>query len=551
MSNIWLTLLCVAAAGILTAQSAQWQWAHSGGGQYNDRGEGLDVDSEGNCYATGCFYEAASFGEIALTNAGSFSKDTFVVKYGPEGQEIWAVNTGQEGDDGGCSLVCADSQVYVAGSFSGTVSFGGTTLTAQGTDTYIACLDAQGAWQWAIRGGGAASVTIPRRLILGPQNDLLACGYFTGTIGLGSEVLSSAGEEDIWVAKLGRNGVWHWSVRAGGLESDDCASLAPLPGGGLAVCGTVSGAAAFGTVNLSSPSLDNGFVAWLSSGANWESALSLTSQTRSCCNDLAVDAGGDIYLAGDFTDDLQCGPYQFTGHWNDVFLAKLDGGTKQFAWARTTGEISDDHSAAVEITPDGRIYWAGFFMNTVQFGDFSLTYVSSPDIFLARLDPAGNFLMAQSAGNICEDMAQDMAADAAGNVCLAGYYNGDMYFGPHYLSFHGDDEFFIAKITDTVPIQEAVLAPAETQLGNHPNPFGNGTTLSYALKENCAAAELRIYDLRGRLIRDCGPVSPTAGTHSLAWDGRDRQGSPAPAGVYLLRLATPRGIGTHRMLLIK
>lgn len=537
----------------LGAQGVDWQWAVACGGQYADKINGIAQDPEGNYCVTGYFFYMATFGDIVLS-PDVWTQHMFVAKYDPDGQALWAVCAESTGDCEGWSLVCDDDGfTYVTGKFSGSISMDGVELTATGaSDVFVACLDSEGAWQWAIKSSGSgSSVTTPRRIILGPNDDLYLCGYFSGMVSLGSETLSSAGSYDIWVAKVGTAGNWHWATRAGGTGSDDGNSLALLPSGGIVLCGRTQGSASFGDLSLSGFTSHNGYVAWLSQDAVWTDVIRISSNDESYCNDLAVDSQGNVYVTGNYSDDLQCGHYQFTGQWVDVFMAKINGLARYFEWVRVAGTASDENAAAVSITPDDEIYWAGYFLYTIQFGPFSLTYVSSADIFLVRLDVNGNYMMAEHAGNICEDIVQDMVTDACGNVCVAGWYTGDMYFGDNYLPFHGDSHCFIAKMHETVSAPEEVPEAPEPKLVNHPNPVREGTTLSYTLNENCLSAELKIYDLRGRLIRDCGPVSALMGRHDLYWDGMDQQGARAAAGVYLLQLKTPQGNYSRRMALLR
>jgi hypothetical protein len=75
----------------------------------------------------------------------------------------------------------------------------------------------------------------------------------------------------------------------------------------------------------------------------------------------------------------------------------------------------------------------------------------------------------------------------------------------------------------------AVVAPA---LAAGRNPFRGSLAIRYQAPEG-VQPELRIYDVRGTLVRDL----PLAGTRGTAtWDGLDRSGAGAPAGVYFLQL---------------
>jgi hypothetical protein len=55
-----------------------------------------------------------------------------------------------------------------------------------------------------------------------------------------------------------------------------------------------------------------------------------------------------------------------------------------------------------------------------------------------------------------------------------------------------------------------------------------------------AAVGVRLYDVRGAIVRDLGQLPRVTGTRTLHWDGRDSSGRSAPAGVYF---ATARSHG--------
>ena len=53
-----------------------------------------------------------------------------------------------------------------------------------------------------------------------------------------------------------------------------------------------------------------------------------------------------------------------------------------------------------------------------------------------------------------------------------------------------------------------------------PNPFSTETQVAFELL-NDAVVRVRIYDVRGRLVRDLAPGTLEAGPRILGWDGRD------------------------------
>lgn len=69
-----------------------------------------------------------------------------------------------------------------------------------------------------------------------------------------------------------------------------------------------------------------------------------------------------------------------------------------------------------------------------------------------------------------------------------------------------------------------------------PNPFGAGTTLSYAIAVGPARVTLDIFDPLGRRIRRLESLDREPGSYSTAWDGRDDSGTEVLPGVYYWRL---------------
>jgi len=90
--------------------------------------------------------------------------------------------------------------------------------------------------------------------------------------------------------------------------------------------------------------------------------------------------------------------------------------------------------------------------------------------------------------------------------------------------------------TSSTGVPPPVARPG-LRLSAYPSPAHGFVTLSYGA-ENVAAVTLRIYDLRGRMLRELPGTAPTAQGESatIGWDGHDDEGRKAPNGVYYARL---------------
>jgi hypothetical protein len=86
---------------------------------------------------------------------------------------------------------------------------------------------------------------------------------------------------------------------------------------------------------------------------------------------------------------------------------------------------------------------------------------------------------------------------------------------------------------------------------NFPNPFVSGTTIGFTLPQ-AGNVSLSIYDINGRVVRTLiNNTFRQAGQHLMMWDGTDKSGMRAQAGVYFYRLQTEGYLETRKMFMLK
>ncbi len=102
-----------------------------------------------------------------------------------------------------------------------------------------------------------------------------------------------------------------------------------------------------------------------------------------------------------------------------------------------------------------------------------------------------------------------------------------------------------------------LVSPGESQetgktalIGNSPNPFNPSTQITYHLAQN-GHITLSVHDILGQTVQTLVEGYQTAGTHSVVWDGRAADGSPASSGLYFYRLRAGDVVQTQKMLLTK
>ena len=86
---------------------------------------------------------------------------------------------------------------------------------------------------------------------------------------------------------------------------------------------------------------------------------------------------------------------------------------------------------------------------------------------------------------------------------------------------------------------------------NVPNPFNPTTTIHYDVATGGGNVSLKIFDVRGRLVRTLVDGNEGAGRQSAIWDGRDNAGNAVATGAYFYRLTAPGYQETRKMVLLK
>jgi len=118
----------------------------------------------------------------------------------------------------------------------------------------------------------------------------------------------------------------------------------------------------------------------------------------------------------------------------------------------------------------------------------------------------------------------------------------------------GADKALIADIFRLLDQQKnSPSLPKAFSLGqNSPNPFNPSTTISYGVPEGQAVqVSLKIYGLRGRLVRTLVDAERKPGNYSVFWDGRDGSGQQISSGIYFYRMIAGEFTQVRKMVLLK
>ena len=374
----------------------------------------------------------------------------------------WAKLFGDAASQGlGALATDALGNTYIAGVYDGTITFPPTsTLTASGSDVYLAKLDPQGKALWSKTFAATGTVHITGMAIdaLGAVG---VVGDITGSINFGDGAVYPTFDAVVGFAAIFEDdGVLRWSA---GLNDGD-----PFRLGNIAF--DSAGNVLFLASNNCHNCIDGGQI-WLqkrtpSGNILWYKFLYGASLTVTEVGGLAVDPFDDILIGGAFTNSLDLGGGSMTsaGGW-DAFVARLHGTNGNIWWQKRYGDAADQHVTDIRSDSDGNIALLGSFAGDITFGA-AHTSAGGNDIFLAKMSTGGTPLWSRSFGDANEQQAARLVVDAANNIVFTGGMSGSVDFGGGALSGGGGIDIPLVKIqSDGTFLWSKVFGDGANQAG--------------------------------------------------------------------------------------
>ncbi|MFM9984281.1 MAG: SBBP repeat-containing protein [Flavobacteriales bacterium] len=383
-------------------------WASQLGGDGDEYGRSIAADTIGNIYTTGHFLGTVDLdpGPGLASFGTTGADDCFVTKMDPNGNLIWAVSFGGTGGDFARSIaVDLEGSIFISGNFAGSCDFdpGNLTYVLNSTgqnDIFLLKLNSSGGFLWAHRIGGIGD-DYGRAIVLDSLGFIYHTGYFEDTIDFdpdtSSVILSTAGQADIFVYKTNTTGNILWAKSMGGTRND------------------------YGRA-------------------------------------IAIDKLGNVFTTGHFrgTADFDPGTGVFlrtSVGLSDFFVSKLNS-SGNFVWVRRMGGPGNDYGRGIGLDNTGHVYTTGYFEDTCDFrpgtGIYNLISIGLSDIFVQKMNNAGQFHWARSWGGIGDDLGRAISIDNLSNVYTTGQFADVVDFDPNAGTYNlvstGQDDTFLSQL---------------------------------------------------------------------------------------------------------
>ncbi len=249
-------------------------------------------------------------------------------------------------------------------------------------------------------------------------------------------------------------------LSGGGTSSDEGFGIAVDGGGNSYLTGRYQDTATFGATTLVSAGDFDVFVAKVDADGNYLRALRGGGTGFDEGSGIAIDASGNSYLTGRFQGTATFGTTTLVSAGSsDVFLAKV-GPDGNYLWALRGGGGSFDEGFGIAVDPSGNSYLTGRYFGSATFGTATLVSAGSDDLFVIKVAPDGNFLSALRGGGTSSDQGLGIAADAFGNSYLTGRYKGTPPSGPRPWSPPGTSTYSWRSSTARPPAPVTLISPA-------------------------------------------------------------------------------------------
>lgn len=491
------------------AQALTFIWGKAiGGNDYINLGYSV-IDATGNVYLAGTFGGTLDYdpgpGSIPVTSIGDV--DAFVSKLDSAGNLLWAIQLGSPGADR-AEYVTVDAlgNVYVTGSFSGTVDFdpgpGTASLTAAaGTDAFVAKYDANGSYVWATSFSESDNST-GKAVGVDALGNVYVAGNFSGTISFttGSSI-TSLGGNDVFIAKLNSSGAQVWGEQIGGSSADNATGIVADALGNVYTVGNFEN----GTIDLDPGPGTVNYVAGTTIAylvkLNTNGGLVWAINSLARIYDLKTDATANLYMAGGISNVIDMDPGPGVANigtprtsMDYYWILNSDGGyvfAKSYFGVGTTG---DARSASVDAT--GNIYTAG------GQGDFN------------KWDKTGNPVWGFGYG-VNSPVVMN-ATDAMQHVYTAGNFHSfiDLDPGPGTATFTYSNGIFINKLSQAAA---GPLPLTWISLGGHLNDQQQAA-ISFTVNEENVARYTIEKSTDGNTFSNIGSLQSRGnGAHSYVY----------------------------------
>lgn len=435
-------------------------WSKALGGTANQHVNLVTTDPQGNMIMVGGFYGSIKYDPAKLAIAEANAGDLFVIKLDKDGKPIFGVSFGSTMDETATGVATdANGNIIVVGFFQGTFNFGApmSTVTATKYGGFLVKLDPNGKVLWS-------------NVFDGIDDDYLwgvAVDLDGDVVAVGQRAPTNGSKRLIISKYKGVDGAQQWSILDINGGGDRIARAVGVDGAkNILVAGSFAGAMSlYGGSSLTSVDGTDVFLAKITGNQSYAWVKQYGGVGDQGAESLAIDSNQDIVIAGwnGGTIDLGSNTFMSSGNNKDAFVAKFNTNPIPI-WSRAfrgdvpshappVADLWDQKAYRVAVDSQNNVLLAGEFTGYIDFSADLTAPIASQggsDIFLAKLDKAGNTTWAKGFGDASDkQFGYGVAAGLNDQIFLVAQAFGHIDFGngtPVPLPGEGGDvDIFVAS----------------------------------------------------------------------------------------------------------
>ena len=370
------------------------------------------------------------------------------------GTVVWSRRFGSDSDESLESFAVSPAgNIALVGSYIHSVDFGGGPLPAAVNkynykNVFVVGLDSAGEHVFShyLEGGEGWDYDAEplRDAAFDPQGNIVIAGFHAGEVGFGCSTLD-AKSGDMFLAKLDAKGACLWSeVFPGKLEKRNI-HVAVTPSGEIVVAGIFFGNIDFGGDLLDAPGMKDlakgrMFLARFDAEGKhlWSKRFASASVTGV---QISVDEGGDAFVGGSFYGKIDFGGGALTSaSFGDIYLARLDPAGNQ-VWSKHFGEVGSDDNVITRVAAvsGGALIVSGAFNGPIDLGAGIIKSSKYNVKFLARFDSDGKHVFSRTFPQDNSPLpVAYVAARSTGEIAFTGSLDESIGLGGTPLAPEGD-----------------------------------------------------------------------------------------------------------------
>jgi len=181
-----------------------WLWAKKVDGTRTNYGNAIAINDQDDVYLSGTYNLNATFGTTTLSE--SDSSNIYLAKMNKDGNWLWAKKTDNAIHSHNSAIVVdRQGNAYLSSNtlITTTVTTPSSTTTYSVSGFFLAKADPNGNWLWSEKASeGYPAGSTPSSIAVDALDYAYVTGGFQGTVAFGSTTLTSAGQYDIFIAKI-------------------------------------------------------------------------------------------------------------------------------------------------------------------------------------------------------------------------------------------------------------------------------------------------------------------------------------------------------------